>query len=113
MGKEKRRRFTPEFEAEAVRMVLEEGRSISEVAKSLEIWDSSLGGWVKQAEINARRSKGDALTSDEREELRRQRTSRPAATVTSFRARRLTAFGSLAVTHSSSTSRSATLMDFL
>ena len=34
---ERRRRFSPQFKAEAVQMVLETGRSIAEVARDLEI----------------------------------------------------------------------------
>ncbi len=72
-SKKKRRVFEPEFKAEAVRLVLEEGRSVSSVAKSLDIYPSSLVDWVKQAKVDQGRGPAGALTSNELEELRRLR----------------------------------------
>jgi transposase-like protein len=43
---EHRRRFSPQFKAEAVQMVLETGRPIAEVARDLSIHDGTLGNWV-------------------------------------------------------------------
>ena len=43
---ERRRRFSPQFKAEAVQMVLETGRPIAEVARDLGIHDGTLGNWV-------------------------------------------------------------------
>jgi transposase-like protein len=43
---ERRRRFSPQFKAEAVQMVLETGRSIAEVARDLGIHDGTLGNWL-------------------------------------------------------------------
>ena len=44
----KRRIFSPEFKTEAVRLVVEEGRSVNDVARSLDVYPSSLTAWVKQ-----------------------------------------------------------------
>ena len=44
---DQRRRFTPEFKDEAVRMVLETSRPIAEVARDLGINEGTLGNWVK------------------------------------------------------------------
>ena len=67
-----RRQFTDEFKQQAVRLVLEEGKSVSGVARELDLVASALGNWVKQAE--AVRSKGrTGLTTAEREELVRLR----------------------------------------
>jgi len=44
---ERRRRFSPQFKAEAVQMVIETGRSIAEVARDLGVNDGTLGNWVK------------------------------------------------------------------
>lgn len=67
-----RRRFTDEFKQQAVRLVLDEGRSVTAVARELDLVGSALGQWVKQAQAN--RSKGrTGLTSAEREELTRLR----------------------------------------
>ena len=71
--KKKRRKFSPEFKAEAVKLVQDSGKSIGEVARDLDLTESSLRNWVKQAEIDGGRGPADALTSEEKEELRRLR----------------------------------------
>src|SRR3954453_12312289 len=43
---EQRRRFSPQFKAEAVQMVLETGKPIAEVARDLGINEGTLGNWV-------------------------------------------------------------------
>jgi transposase-like protein len=43
---EQRRRFSSQFKAEAVQMVVETGKSIAEVARDLGIHDGTLGNWV-------------------------------------------------------------------
>ena len=43
---EQRRRFSPQFRAEAVQMVIETGKPIAEVARDLGIHDGTLGNWV-------------------------------------------------------------------
>ncbi len=43
---EKRRKFSPQFRAEAVQMVLETGKPIAEVARDLGVHDGTLGNWV-------------------------------------------------------------------
>lgn len=70
MGKSNRARrsFTDEFKAGAVRFVLEEGKTVAQVARDLDLTASALSGWVQQA--RADRSKGKTgLTTAEREEL--------------------------------------------
>ena len=42
----KRRKYTPEFKSEAVRLVIEDGLSISQAAKDLDINQSVLSRWV-------------------------------------------------------------------
>lgn len=69
MEKRKRRNFTPEFKAEAVKQVLDEKRSVAEVARGLGIWEASLAGWVEREEANRIGGSGDTLTRDERAEL--------------------------------------------
>ena len=64
-----RRKFTPEFKAEAVAMVEAAGGSIAQVAKELGIHDSSLGNWVRQAREEA----AGAPTAEERAEIRELR----------------------------------------
>jgi transposase len=67
-----RRSFTEEFKAGAVRLVLDEGKSISQVGRDLDVAQSVIGNWVKQA--RADRSHGKTgLTTEERAELTRLR----------------------------------------
>ena len=73
-GKKKRARrsFTAEFKEGAVRLVLDEGKSISQVARDLDLTASALGHWVERA--RADRSGGaTGLTTEERAELARLR----------------------------------------
>jgi transposase len=70
--KRARRTFTDEFKAEAVRLVLDEGKSVGGVAKDLDLTSSALRMWVERA--RADRTKGKTgLTSEERAELSRLR----------------------------------------
>jgi transposase len=70
--KRQRRSFTDEFKQGAVRLVLDEGKTIAEVARNLDLTASALGGWVNQA--RADRSKGKTgLTTEERAELAKLR----------------------------------------
>ena len=73
MPKQKRRKFEPEFKTEAVRLVLEERRTVSDVAKSLGIYGSTLGDWVKQAKADHGQGPPGVPTTTEVEELRRLR----------------------------------------
>jgi transposase len=66
------RPWPPEFRAEAVRLVREGGRAVTEVASSLGVSHESLRAWVKQSDLDSGRRR-DGLASDEREELRRPR----------------------------------------
>ena len=43
---EQRRKFSPQFKAEAVQMVLDTGKPIAEVARDLGIHEGTLGNWV-------------------------------------------------------------------
>src|SRR5512144_1665376 len=71
-SKRDRRSFTDEFKAGAVRFVLEEGKTVAQVARDLDLTASALSGWVRQT--RADRSKGKTgLTTAEREELTRLR----------------------------------------
>ena len=67
-GRRARRGFTPEFKAGAVRMVLDEGKTVGAAARDLDLTASALGVWVRQA--RADRTKGKTgLTTEERAEL--------------------------------------------
>ncbi len=73
MAKRKRRAFTREFKAETVRLVLEGGRSIPEVAREMDLTESALRLWVHQAKVDRGQGKPGELTTAEREELQRLR----------------------------------------
>ena len=67
-----RRSFTDEFKASAVRLVLDEGKTVAAAARDLGLTESCLRNWVNQA--RADRTQGrTGLTIAEREELARLR----------------------------------------
>ena len=71
MAKRKRRAFTKEFKAQAVRIVRESGKSVGTVARELHLAETALRRWVRPAEVDAGRGAPGALTTEEREELGR------------------------------------------
>jgi transposase len=73
MAKRKRRAFTKEFKAETVRLVRDSGKSVGAIARELDLTETALRDWVRQAEVNAGRGRPGALTTEEREELTRLR----------------------------------------
>ena len=64
-----RRRFTKEYKAEVVELIVKEGRALSEVCRELDLHESPERRWVQQAEIDAGRGPAGALTTEERQEL--------------------------------------------
>ncbi len=73
MAKRKRRAFTGEFKGQTVRLVREGGKSIGAVARELDLTESAVRQWVRQAEIDGGRGRAGALSGEEREELTRLR----------------------------------------
>ena len=67
-----RRRFDDDFKAQAVRLVLDDGKSISSVARDLDLTESSLRNWVEHARADRTHGR-TGLTTAEREELARLR----------------------------------------
>ena len=72
-GRRARRVFTEEFRAGAVRLVLDEGKTVGSVARDLDLTPSALSTWVQRARANRTKGKSGGLTSAEREELSRLR----------------------------------------
>jgi transposase len=71
-GRRPRRRFSDEFKEGAVRLVLDEGKTVGVVARELDLTESALRHWVEHA--RAERTKGKSgLMKEEREELTRLR----------------------------------------
>ncbi|MDQ3028654.1 MAG: transposase [Actinomycetota bacterium] len=66
--KRSRRKFSEEFKRDAAALVVDTGRPVAQVARELDVYESSLGRWV--AQLRADRGETDALTTDERARLR-------------------------------------------
>jgi len=69
----KRRRYTHEFKAEAVRLVTEEGYTVAEAARSLGIHANLLTNWKQKRDADAETASNGSLNGEEKEELRRLR----------------------------------------
>jgi len=60
-------KFPPEFRRDAVAMVLDEGRPIADVGRSVGVNPGTLGNWVALERVE--RDERDGLTADERGDL--------------------------------------------
>ena len=49
--RERRRKFSPEFKDEAVKMVIESSRAIAEVAREIQVNEGTLGNWVNKYRV--------------------------------------------------------------
>jgi transposase len=67
-----RRQFDEEFRSQAVRLVLNDGKTIAAVARDLDLTPSALRSWVLQARADRTHGR-TGLTTAEREELARLR----------------------------------------
>jgi transposase len=72
-GRRARRKFSDEFRAGAVRLVLDEGRTAGAVARELDLTESALRAWVARTLADRTKGKSGGLTTAEREELARLR----------------------------------------
>ena len=73
MERRKRRKFTPEYKAEVVRLVQTSGKSIGQLSKELELTETAVRAWVERAEIDEKKDPNGPLTSEERAEVTRLR----------------------------------------
>ena len=62
-----RRSFTDEFKRDAVALVIDEGRTVVDVARALGVGEGTLGNWVRQARVD--RGERSGVTTSERTEL--------------------------------------------
>ena len=69
MTKKPRRFFTSEQKAEAVNIVNQSGKPVSQVAKEMGLTESSLRKWVRQSRIDAQPRIEGELTSAAQQEL--------------------------------------------
>src|SRR5216117_3003687 len=63
-----RRQFDDDFKAQAVRLVLDDGKSVGSVARDLDLTETALRGWVKRARADRTHGR-TGLTTAAREEL--------------------------------------------
>ena len=63
-----RRQFDDDFKAQAVRLVLDQGKTVPTVARDLDLTETALREWVQRARANRTRGR-TGLTTAEREEL--------------------------------------------
>ena len=71
-GRRPRRQFDDDFKAQAVRLVLDEGKTVGAVARDLDLTETALREWVKRARADRTHGR-TGLTTAEREELARLR----------------------------------------
>jgi transposase len=69
MAKRKRRQFTDQFKGDAVKLCKAGGRSISQVAKDLDLTETALREWVRRADADAGTGLPGVLATAERDEL--------------------------------------------
>lgn len=70
---EPRKQYTKEFKLDAISLVLDQGFTIAEAARSLEIRANMLGRWIKenQADNNGQAFRGNGKLTPDQEEIRR------------------------------------------
>lgn len=68
-----RKQYTKEFKLDAISLVLDQGLTIAEAARSLEIRANMLGRWIKEneADNNGQAFRGNGKLTPDQEEIRR------------------------------------------
>ena len=68
MIRKTRRTFTPEFRLEVAQLVVNQGYSIREASKAMDVGKSTVDKWVRQLkdELNGVSTRPNALTPDQR-----------------------------------------------
>ena len=61
-----RRQFTDEFKASAVRLVLDEGKSVGAAARDLDLTETALREWVKRARADRTHGRTGLTTASAR-----------------------------------------------
>ena len=69
----KRKQYTKEFKLDAISLVMDQGLTIAEAARSLEINANMLSRWIKErlADNNGQAFRGNGKLTAEQEEIRR------------------------------------------
>jgi putative transposase len=68
-----RKKYTPEYREQAVRLVVDTGRPVAHVAAEIGVGEQLLGRWVATAKARAATDNPEVLDDDERKELERLR----------------------------------------
>ena len=70
-----RKQYTKEFKLDAISLVVDQGLTIAEAARSLEIRANMLGRWIKEneADNNGQAFRGNGKLTPDQEEIRRLR----------------------------------------
>lgn len=68
-----RKKYTPEYREQAVRLVVDTGRPIAHVAAEIGVGERLLGRWVAAAKARSAADNPEVLDDDERAELQRLR----------------------------------------
>ena len=70
---ETRKQYTKEFKLDAISLVLDQGLTIAEAARSMEIRANMLGRWIKEneADNNGQAFRGNGKLTPDQEEIRR------------------------------------------
>jgi transposase len=69
MSPKPRRVSTDEQKVEAVRIVAQSGKLISQIAQEMRLSESALRNWVKQSQIDQTAASNGALSTEERQDL--------------------------------------------
>ena len=64
-----RRFFAPEYKAEVVELIRSTGKTVGQVARELDLTETAVREWVRQAGRDAGTRQDGGLTSAERQEL--------------------------------------------
>jgi transposase-like protein len=65
----RRRKFTAQFKADAVRLVTTGAKTIAAVTEEFDLTETAVRAWVKRAEADEGKGTGETLTTAERAEL--------------------------------------------
>ena len=70
---ETRKQYTKEFKLAAISLVLDQGFTIAEASRSLEIRANMLGRWIKEGQVdnNGQAFRGNGKLTPDQEEIRR------------------------------------------
>jgi len=74
--RERRRKFSPEFKDEAVKMVIESSRAIAEVAREIQVNEGTLGNWVNKYRVEHTDEEPPLSVSDRARLLELERENR-------------------------------------